>query len=147
MWTVDNTPGDALTDNSNGDILIQVGANEMHCIYHVSAGGDAESILYEGVAFSDAGDALTSFNKLRSSTKTGDVSVTYNPVITDIGTAFPKHLIPGGGFILNPGGQNGSFDRETVLKPNTDYLLRITNRAGSTQPASSTLEWYEPGAT
>jgi len=134
--------GSNIADNASAELLIQVGAESMHTIYEVAAGGDAEVRVFEAPTVSTAGTSVTAFNKARYSANASNATLTRDPSISADGTALPAKFLPGGTF-LSTGSQDGGFNRETILNANTDYLFRVTNRAGSAQPMSISMEWYE----
>lgn len=78
-----------------------------------------------------------------------------NPVATTVtlkqgvsltgGTAFRTKTIFGSGSTSGGGSRVGTdvLGRETVLKPNTLYQIKLTNIAGSTAEIQLELSWYE----
>ena len=73
----------------------------------------------------------------------GPTAATYHtPTVTAAGNQLVNVFLPGGARNQATGGtiRTGT---EWVLRTNTNYLLRLTNRAGSAQPASLAVQWYE----
>lgn len=138
--------GTAVADNASAEILVQVGANPLHLIQDVAAGGDCAFAILKGVTFSGAGTALTVFNKNDTSVLAADVTITHTPTGISGGTAWPAKAVPGGagGGGGSPGGSDGNYNRENILAANTDYLFRVTNRSGAATQISITLEFYDP---
>jgi hypothetical protein len=137
--------GSELADDASTEILVQVGADTgAHLIRAVSASGDCEIFITEGVAFTGAGTSLTVFNKDRNNvTDVTTLTATHTPAGVTGGTALPTKFLPGGPG-KGSGGQDGSYDREIILKKSTDYSFKVTNRSGAVMLLSDILEWYEP---
>jgi hypothetical protein len=132
--------------SEHADILIQTGASkELHFTFAAEAEGKAYAFLYEGTE-ATGGTALTPFNRLRSSSETSDAAFTHTPLfdsVPELGTLLACALIPGGIGGNSVGATGGSGRQEIVLKINTFYLVRTTNKAGSAKDISKTLSWYE----
>jgi hypothetical protein len=133
----------SVADNADIEILVQVGATAAHALLSVAVGGDAEAELYEGTTFSGAGTAATPVNKNRFSATAATTTVTHTPTLTLDGTLLASGYIPGGTKAQSGGGTGSSF-AEWVLQTSTDYLIRLINRAGSTQPLGIVIDFYEP---
>jgi hypothetical protein len=132
--------------SEHADILIQTGGlKELHFTFAAEAEGKAYAFLYEDTEAA-AGTGLTPFNRLRSSGETSDASFTYTPTfdsVPELGSLLPCALIPGGIGGNSVGATGGSGRQEIVLKINTIYLVRVTNKAGSAKDISITCSWYE----
>jgi len=73
----------------------------------------------------------------------GPTTATYHtPVIAAVGNQLRNTFLPGGTKNQATGGTTRT-GTEWILRTNTTYLLRLTNRAGSAQPASLAVQWYE----
>lgn len=132
----------AIADNANADMLIQL-TTPAHTIIGAACGGDAEVFVYENPTFSAAGTALTAYNKNRISSNTSSAVVTHTPTITVVGTKLFERFMPGGKAAVAQGISDGSYGHERILKGGNDYLIRVTNRAGTAQAISINLEFYE----
>lgn len=73
------------------------------------------------------------------------VSVTHSGTIGAAGTVFRDKTIFGSGSTSGGGSRIGTdvLGRETILKPNTLYYVRLTNVSGSTAEIQFELSWYE----
>ena len=138
-----------IVDNGNADLLLRIGGTPMHVISHVAADGTCEVRYYEGVTVSADGTVAISANKNRLSSKTPDGgALYYGPTVTDTGTELPPVLLPGGystgggGGNVPAGGFNGSYDSEVIMKANTDYLIRVTNRSNQAAAISINVSGY-----
>lgn len=132
-----------VADNGTLDLLVRVGADNIHTAFEFVAGGDAEHAIYEGTTVTDSnfGTALSENNMNRGSIITTDVQVTHTPTINSIGTLLHNMFLPGGtgGQALGASIRTGT---EWILAANTTYLLRLINRAGTAQPLCIVLQWY-----
>jgi hypothetical protein len=104
--------------------------------------GDAELYIYEGTA-TTGGTSFTPINRNRNyaDSNPSQVAMVINPTVTSIGTQIDAQIIPGGVGKKAGGGTAGSL--EYVLKPLTNYMVRLTNVNGTEHAAYLQLEWYE----
>jgi len=102
--------------------------------------GDAELYIYEGTV-ATGGTSYTPINRNRNYTTSSNVAMILNPTVSSVGTAIDGQIIPGGVGKKAAGGTGGSM--EYVLKPLTNYLVRLTNVNGTSHAAYLALEWYE----
>lgn len=117
-----------------------------HFIFRLMCESETEYYLYEGVTIVTAGTSITPLNNNRNSVSTSSMTVDYidntsvanaNADTTVAGSTTIKHGIIGAG---KDGGED-AHDRETILKANTVYCLRmIANAAGY---VNYDLSWYE----
>lgn len=131
----------ALADAGNLDLLIQTGSSYPHTRFNGDGTGAIRFLLYEGVTVSDAGAAVTAYNRNRNSVNALTATITSGPTISDIGTPIAGNLIgaAGGGSV---GSSIDTFE-EFVLKPNEIYLARLTNISGGAIHALVSLIAYE----
>jgi signal peptidase I len=83
-------------------------------------------------------------NMKRTSAEPGDVVVVRDPTVNAAGTLLLDSFLPGG----TGGNAGGGFlglraNSEFILDPDKTYMVRLTNRAGTAQPASLLIQWYE----
>lgn len=110
----------------------------------VSGSGDKITItLHEAVTMT-GGTGLTSYNHNRNSTKTAGVVAKHTPTVTNTGTAIGQGFIGGGTGVGGSvsGGERGE-QNEWVLKPTTQYLLRINNASSAANIINANVLWYE----
>lgn len=134
-----------LANNASLEMLFTTGSLPCHAVFKAEIGGDGEVQLYEATTVSANGTAMARNNKNRTSSRVALATVFHTPTVTGDGTELTDHYIPGGTGSIFSGGGEDSFGREWLLAPNTNYMLRLTNRAGSTQPAGFHVQWYEKG--
>jgi len=131
--------GAPLADDAALDFGIEIGTRHTHIVGIAACGGEAELLFYEGTEFTP-GVMLAVFNRNRASDKTTDVRVWHTPAVTDVGTLLEQQFMPGGTGPRAIGGQ-GSQERGWALRPNENYLFRLINRSGASNPAGLVLEW------
>lgn len=140
---------DSVADDGVAEMIVVVGSpNHFHFTPHGALGGDFYVHLYEDPTFADAPTdygtavALEDFNRVTDSTP--QVTAYHTPTVATDGTLLAAGFIPGGSGNANfAAGGTASGRIERILKTGKIYLLRLTNKAGSTQPASIEIEGYE----
>ncbi len=126
------------------EVLVNVPTDIIaHMAFQASSGGNARLEIFENPTVTGAGTALSELNRNRRSGTTADVVATHTPTTSADGTALSDILVPGGTGGNSAGGVSESF-AEWVLKSNEDYLIRLTNIAGTAQPLGLEIDWYEP---
>jgi len=135
-------------DNNSLQFLIRVPADvQGHTSWNAAGGGDMEVCLYENPTLTDDGTLIASVNMNRNKTShKAQVDVYHTPTIADPGVQLYNDFEPGG---TGPraGGGTVRANEEWVLGPGRDYILCLTNRAGSDQPMSIVVQWYEEEPT
>jgi hypothetical protein len=142
-----------LADAGVFDTLIKVPAATFPhiTIYRFSFGrGDIDLLAYEGTTVSADGTAVTASNMNRNSTNTPDTDFFHTPTVTSPGTLMYTLWTP-----PTTAGIGGSAEgvtdiehgTEWVLKPSTNYLIRMTNSSGATIDHAFHVIWYEIDAT
>jgi len=137
------------TNGTTQEFLISPPAG---CFPHIQAmllsfgKGDIDFAAYEGPTITDNGTALPTRNVNRNSTNTPDLNLYASPTTTDDGELEYQLWVPptatGAGQSANgiTGVGQGS---EWILKPETPWLVRLTNNSGSTIDWSYEFSWYE----
>ena len=110
-----------------------------HIYFRAAVGGDAELWLYENATYS-GGAGITMFNRNRVSIETLTcASVVSNPTITVAGTIIAHSIIPGGSKGNFSLGGSMSEENGWVLKPATQYIIKLTNLSASAEPVGMGL--------
>jgi hypothetical protein len=134
--------GGELADDATHDFLVKVGALGAHATFGIAVGGNCELLIYGGTTVSADGAALASISKNREDVGTAQTIVYDTPTVTGVGTLLLTQYVPGGTRGTAAGG--GWSEPEWILAPDTNYLIRITNRAGGSGiQLSISLEWSE----
>jgi len=133
--------GSELADDAAHDFLIKVGALSAHASLRIAVGGDSDFLFYEGTATSNDGVALDSISKNRVTVGVALTELYDAPTVTVAGTLLLSLFVPAGTKKALSGGDWG--ETEWLLVPNTNYLVRITNRSGAAIQLSFSLGWSE----
>lgn len=137
----------AIANNGVARLRITTGANYCHLIINGEAEGKFRFKTYSGTTYTGAGtlpDAtkLTVFNRKTDSVIAPTTIIRHTPTVNVLGTLRGLRTIFGGTGPQSTGG--GDSDRvESLIAPNTDVLIVMTNVSGSAQDLSVVLEWYE----
>ena len=103
-------------------------------------GGNAHGYLYEG-ATASGGTSGTAVQLNRNSTNSSNSAIIVNPTVTATGTLLGSYIIQGGSGKKAAGGtMSGS---SIIMKPLTNYLLRITNKDNQAHAAEIVMSWFE----
>lgn len=119
------------------NLLIKVPEDlEHHSVFIIQADAASTVDIYEGTTVSADGTAIIHTRNNRYSTK-NNIANYHTPTITNDGSLMyqTKIFAPDTGFnILQTGGgkETGRFGSEWILKPSTNYLVRITTDADDT---------------
>ena len=134
---------EGVADDGYIDLLIQTPATDtLHTYIKLSGGGDVTFEVYEGTTFSAAGTTVTPVNHNRSSSNTCGCTVTHTPTVSSLGTQLWQEYLPGGSGGLTPGTVQGVSTEQVVFDKDTNYLLRLYNRAGTAQSLQVTASYY-----
>lgn len=131
-----------IADNAFVDIVITTGAKEVHIVFGFGLGGDAEFNLYRTPNFEADGTPLVPHNLKDASSNVALSTISIDPTINNVGTEIDGEFLPGGSGGNAQGGAIRS-GTEDILKINTFYLVRLTNRAGNAKQFSVEMQWYE----
>jgi hypothetical protein len=138
----------AVANTASLEILIRTGSTlSLHSVFATNVGGDSVAYLFEAPTVTVVGTTITPINNNRNSANTAEGLFYHTPTTTADGTPLNNGtFIPGGSGGNAVGGSAGSSIRdggEIILKPNTDYLVRITNISGAAKNISLTHLFYE----
>lgn len=133
----------SILDGENGDILITTGSNRITLTLASTFGAQSELRFYEDTVATDDGTLVLSANRNRqNSTNNFTSSIYYAPTVSDTGTLLTEDFFPAG--IKNK--EIGSSSEQTsiwILKPNTKYLVRVTNTSGGAEEAQVSGDIFE----
>ena len=132
MW-LHNGIHPSLANGATADHLLRVGAESIHIIQmdpHAQqspVAGPITVTLYEAPTTTADGDPGAMRNRNRNYPDTSPPFLVFeNPTVTAIGTEVQAILLTGS----IQAGRGDAQDLEWVLKPNTDYLIRLPNNSG-----------------
>lgn len=131
--------GSPLADNDNIDFLFRPNASHSHFSFGSVAANPIEVLFYESSTITNVGTSLSvvGLNRIRT---ISPLSVAYRtPTVSNVGNLLGARLQVWGISPLTP-----SFpETPWVLNMNTDYLIRVINRAGSAQDIGMIMQWFE----
>lgn len=135
-----------IVNDADAEILVKVGAENLHMVVEASAEGKFVIEVYEAPSISANGTPVGSHNRYREAASDPDqatAQVFKSPTVdSDAGTLLQTELLPGGTGPLSVGGEKGR-DSEWILARNTDYLIRANNQAGQAKDITIHMDWYE----
>lgn len=134
--------GDQLADGESIDIVVTPPEDKSIGIGFIARiGGDAELKVYENVSGVTGGTVFVPRNRNRQSNKTSQSGVIVQPTaVTTNGVLYEEIII---------GGSRGSAAGATlqgdyaVIKADTSYLFRLTNRSSQSRIAELFVQWVE----
>ena len=130
-----------LASGSSCDIVFASAAGvRPHVTVDALLMGDAELYIYEDPT-TTGGTAFTPVNRNRNYATSSDVAMVINPTVSSTGTLIDAQYLAGG--VGKKAGGGAAQSLEYVIKPLTNYLVRMTNVNGTSHPGHLRLEWYE----
>lgn len=114
-------------------MLIKVGAKYPHILFTASADGDTTVEIFHTPTITLDGDEEASGNYNFNSSNTSLTTWFPGPTIAADGTYIANTWILGGSGVGTPAGARDAgtmYDIDTILIPNTNFLLKFTNNAG-----------------
>lgn len=133
---------DALADTEQINLLIKPQATTYpHMLYHVTCPSAFTIQLYKDVSATVDGSAVKVLNHNQNMDVSANTLIYHTPTIASTGSLMEQYYIGGGS--QRAGGSNRS-EGEWILKPEVNYLLRVTSRANGNS-GSVVLDWYEEG--
>ena len=108
--------------------------------------GDVDISVFEGPTTSADGTALTERSLNRNGTvDASDVDLYHTPTVSADGTEIRSTWIPptAAGVGNSDSGALEDADYEMLLKPSTNYLVKITNNSGGSIDIHCKTYWYE----
>lgn len=135
----------ALVDAASLNCLIRIPQGyETHMGFKARLGGDMRIRLFEDPVTTADGSAATVINRHRRFKDVAAKTLMFGgPTISNDGVLIMDQIEPGGsGTSQFTQGGRGGEDQKFVMTAG-DYLFRLENISGSTQPASLQLVFYE----
>lgn len=108
----------------------------------VASGADALLEVFEAPTASADGTALPALQVNRTSANVSQTLAFLTPTLSNDGTLIFRLFIPGGKGGNSVGGVSSDFQR-LHCAPETDYLVRVTNRGNGPGPIGVNLNWVE----
>jgi len=135
----------AVANDAYADMHIVTGSTKsVHLIIVIQTEAKSYVNFYRGFTYSAIGTAVTIYNNNEISTNTTQSHVYYAPTVTATDVLLFQDFTPASTG-PKPIGGNLSSRNEWILKPSTDYLIRVQNKGGSgvTSDTTITFMYYE----
>lgn len=134
--------GNLLADNASIDIVVTPPAGRsIGAGFVARIGGDAELKVFEGVTEVTGGSVFVPRNRNRESTNTAQTGVIIQPTAVTTNGVLYEEIIVGGTSGSAAGGTiEGDY---AVIKADTSYLFRLTNRSNQSRIAELFVQWVE----
>ena len=134
-----------LGNGASADMLLTTGTRSCHFAFNASVQVNCQIQLLLEPTVTVSGAALSNLNANANSSIVATMQPYSGPTYSAIGTVWSQAFIPGGSGGNASGGSSNSRIEEHILKPNTDYGIRITNlTATNNAQYSIDVGWYEP---
>ncbi len=142
MWDI-STLFEAVEDDAVADLVLEVGSEELYIDFTEMSAGAAHCTIHEGPTVTAAtGTAANVKNANRTTGDSGAITALKGPTITGTGTELVAWYSAGGTGGNSDGGQTGR-ESGMILKINTKYLFRVTNKKGNAADISWLIHAYE----
>lgn len=134
--------GNTLADDASIDIVVTPPVTKNIGIGFVTRiAGDAEFKVYENVTNVVGGTVFVPRNRNRASTRVAQTGVIIQPSsVTTNGVLYEEIIIGGTGGNAAGATLQGDY---AIIKANTSYLFRLTNRSGQARIAELFVQWVE----
>jgi len=129
-----------LSNDASLNLLIRVQDNPIYADFGAQMVGDGELFIFEGTTVSANGAPITAVNVNRVLALVSTALFSNAPTITGDGTEI-KHRVLTGDKEDEGVSAAGAV---LILAPNTNYLMRTTNRSGADARVSTSFSYYEP---
>lgn len=134
--------GNELADDASIDIVITPPIDQGIGIGFITRiEGNAEFKVYENVTAVTGGTIFVPRNRNRASTRVAQTGVIVQPSsITTNGVLYEEIIVGGSGGNAAGASLEGDY---AILKANTSYLFRLTNRSNQARIAELFVQWVE----
>ena len=134
--------GNTLADDASIDVVVTTPANINLGIGFVTRiGGDAEFKVFENVTEVVGGTIFVPKNRNRASTRTSQTGIIVQPTsLTTNGVLYEEIIVGGSGGNAAGASLDGDY---AIIKADTSYLFRLTNRSNNARIAELFVQWIE----
>lgn len=132
----------SVENNAVVNMLYVTGSKSVRIVSEAASTGTAKLETFDGTIVSNNGTEVIVTCMNRNIEYNVETKVYHTPTVTASGTAMRVGLLPGGSGPKSSGGtvREGA---EWTLKPNTKYLIRVTNLSGNTADITVVNNFYE----
>jgi len=96
----------------------------------------------EKTFYTNGGTLTSSFNRKTSASDDSDVDVYVSPTIDSLGDLRGERLILGGAVGQTTGATGGDVI-ESIIAPNTEFLISVTNTSTAAKDIGIAIDWHE----
>ncbi|KKM88484.1 hypothetical protein LCGC14_1258330 [marine sediment metagenome] len=133
----------SIANDAVADLVLEVGSDELYIDFSEASSGAGYAAIYEGpTVTAETGTAAFVKNSNRTTGDSGAITALKNPTITGLGTQLIEWFSAGGTGGNSDGGTAGR-ESGMLLKINTKYLFRLTNKKGNAADISWLIHAYE----
>ena len=134
--------GNTLADDASIDVVVTTPANINLGIGFVTRiGGDAEFKVFENVTEVVGGTIFVPKIRNRASTRTSQTGIIVQPTsLTTNGVLYEEIIVGGSGGNAAGASLDGDY---AIIKADTSYLFRLTNRSNNARIAELFVQWIE----
>jgi hypothetical protein len=129
-----------IADNAAVNILIKTTTIPIHFMFSATGGGNLEILFFENTTVTGDGQGLSVIGMNRFRSLAPKTTAFFNPTITNDGDTLFNGFDSRGVGLATPEARQGT---EWILKTNTNYLIRIINRAGGARDIAVVAQWYQ----
>jgi hypothetical protein len=132
-----------IANNATTRFLLRNGAGNyphLRTIFITSDSGPLEIYFHEAPTVTTTGSSVPVISYNRNSLNTSLMTAFSGATVSNEGTLLEYMVVPGTG---STGGSASVAQTEFILKPSTDYMVRIFSSATGTTNYSLKLFWYE----
>lgn len=133
---------DGIPAGEHADVLLVTGEKRVTVSFATAVAAESIFRLYEGTVTTDDGTALSKVNRNRNVTTTFTSNVFHTPTVSSQGTRLSYSYFPAGRSNRKVGA-SGEEIGVWLLKPNTKYLIRITNVSGGDERVGISGDVFE----
>lgn len=137
-----------LSGNADSDSILITGSNPI-AIKARTLGYDGKGLearIFRGPTYSGESALIVPSNPNDINPVVSEVQLYTDAIVTVDGTeVFAPAFLLGGSNKNSKGAIGADVGQEKILRPNTTYLLRITNLDSATAQVGAYLSWYEGG--
>lgn len=131
-----------ISSGDSADILLKTGSERVTITTATAVGAESEIRIYEGVVITDDGTLLQPVVRNRNSSSTYSSEVYHTPTVSTLGTVLSESYFPAG--VKNKEvGSSGEATAIWILKPNENYLFRVTNTSGGNEVVAISGDVFE----
>jgi len=133
----------AVATNAFVDVRLTAGTKPLHFVLNYTSEEKARLQTYLGTTYTGAGTVVTPFNRKTDSTQTLTAVCRIAPTVGTLGQIRGDDMIGSSTTGGNKSGGTGGYGLETIIAPNHDILIRLTNVSAQAKDLNAVINMYE----